>query len=72
MIKIEAFKSKDGFISEDSRLVEEHDEELDYKAFFNKFVDDHGWSGMSKGDISDMLYECRDEIFHFFMIYKKP
>jgi hypothetical protein len=62
MKKIEAFKSEDGFMSEDIRQVEEHEKELALKTLFSEFVDAHGWNGMSKGDIGDMLYEDRAEL----------
>jgi hypothetical protein len=62
MKKIDAYKADDGFVSEDVRQVEEHEKQLAIKALFDNFVEAHCWSGMSKSDISDTLYEHRTEL----------
>jgi hypothetical protein len=62
MKEVKAYKSDDGYLSEDRRKVAEHEKEKALKDFFQQFVDKFGYNDMDKGDIADMLYTNRNEL----------
>ena len=61
--KIEAFKTTDGQVFEDSGKAEKHQVAVDRRTKIEEFVEKHFWSGdYSKSDIADLLLEYGKEI----------
>ncbi len=66
MKEIKAWVTTDGEMFTDDNKAEAHQYQVDLKKKINAWVDDHCWSGMSKNDVADEIYDHQDELFKIF------
>ncbi len=64
--EVKMFKTKDGKTFELESDAINHEEEVIIKEKLEAFVDEHFYSGISKFDITDILYENPDELIKIF------
>ena len=66
-----AYKATDGFTNENEKEVIEHQKEVSLRKIFSDFVEAHGWRGMGKDDVADMLFENRVQLIDSIAEVKK-
>jgi len=59
---IGAYKADDGTIFEDACSAIEYQKELDIRARIDAFVNQHCWSSMTRQDVSDLIYENKNQL----------
>jgi DNA-binding transcriptional regulator YhcF (GntR family) len=64
--EVKMFKTKDGKTFEIESDAVNHEEEVIIKEKLEEFVDKYFYSGISKFDITDILYENLDELIKIF------
>jgi len=61
MKKINAYKTSDGFLTEDKKEAENRQKDINLKQAVEKIIDDCGWNGMSKDDAVDIIIDNKEE-----------
>jgi len=62
MEEVKAYRSASGFLSEDIARVARDEKEFLLKKAVTDFIENEGWSDMSKGDIVDIICENKERL----------